>query len=248
MFNKVLVLLLAVVFLVGSFAGCAEEKPSKLLPEYSARLPFETFAYGATSSGTFNIDGEPVKFGDYHTVEKIKEYKEAGFNIMYITNDGFTAGQNWEESKAKLIMDLCIEAGIDKVILTDFYIRDLALETNLVGEGALYKIDSTNFAEPELEGDNRTKEERALDAYIWDRMKIYAYHPTFYGFNMYDEPSWELCDSLGKVYKSIRRLSEIKDLGYLYIQTNLGPIGFYTDFLIEHSINEDGKVVDKRGL
>ena len=246
-FNKIITLCLVTVFSICSFAGCVEEKPSKLLPEYSARVPFETFAYGATSSGTFNIDGEPVKFGDYLTAEKIKEYKDAGFNVMYITNQGFLPTQLWEESQAKKIMDLCVEVGIDKVILTDFYVRDLALETNLVGEGSTFKIDSTNFTKPEYDGDNRTKEERALDAYIWDRMKIYADHPTFYGLNMYDEPSWERAESLGKVYKSIRRISKIHDLGYLYIQTNLGPIGFYTDFLMDYTETEDGKFVDKDG-
>lgn len=247
-FNKIITLCLVTVFSICSLTGCVKEgKPSKLLPEYSARVPFETFAYGATSTGTFNIDGEPVSFGDFLTAEKIKEYKDAGFNVMYITNQGFTANQLWEESQAKKIMDLCVEVGFDKVILTDFYVRDLALETNLVGEGAAFKIDSTNFTKPEFDGDNRTKEERALDAYIWERMKIYANHPTFYGLNMYDEPSWELADSLGKVYKSIRRISKIHDLGYLYIQTNLGPIGFYTDFLMEYTKTEDGKFVDKEG-
>lgn len=245
--NKVVILVLVSIFSVCSFVGCAKEQPSRFLPEYSARLPFETFAYGATSSGLFSVDGQNEKRGDYHTLEKIKEYKDAGFNIMYITNDGFLEGESWEESYAKKIMDLCVEAGIDKVILTDFCVRDLALVPNLVGEGAGFKIDSTDFTAPEFDGDTRTKEERALDAYIWDRMKIYADHPTFYGLNMYDEPNWTRVESFGKVYKSIRRISDIYDLGYLYIQTNLGPIGFYTDFLIEYSKTDDGRFIDRNG-
>ena len=246
--NKIIIFALIFVMLLGGVAGCGEKTPTTLLPEYTAKHEFNTYAYGASSDGFFIIDGERVLMvEDAMSVERMKEYKEAGFSAMYITALGYYERENWEECPAKKIMENCHEAGLDKVLLTDFYLRDLANERLLVGEGSAYRIDSTGYSEPEYDGDDRTKEERAIDALVWERLQDYVNHPTFWGFNMWDEPTYELVESYGKLYKSIRRVQELHDLRYIYIHCNLGPLGFYTDHFTKYSKTEEGKYIDENG-
>jgi hypothetical protein len=97
----------------------------------------EQYAYAPPPDFRFEADGiiSPV-VQDFRTVERYKEYKECGFDILLAQTSGVYNGEPWEISKTKLVLDRAYEAGLKKVIVTDERIRLLS-ETfdGLIGEG-----------------------------------------------------------------------------------------------------------------
>ena len=173
-------------------------------PDYSdSNLQFEFYGYSAASTGEWTIDNVKYSAGeDFRTVERIKEYKEAGMSIYFPQHTAAYNGQDFETSTTKRALDMALEAGIDKVILTDPRIQQLS-KTNggLIGEGK-------QFAS-----------EEELDALVAQYMEPYTSHEAFYGIMLGDEPFWRMAESYGQMFKAIKRVHP-----ECFIQYNLNPI------------------------
>ncbi len=173
-------------------------------PDYSnSTLQFEFYAYRGPTDGKWTENGVQLSAGeDFRTVARYKEYKDAGMTINFPQGSGVYLGEAWETSKAKMVMDRGLEAGLEKTILTDQRIADLSGMTgSLIGEG------------------KRFATEAELDETIRGYMAPYRNHPAFYGVVLADEPHWYQFEAYGEVYKSVKRVCP-----EAFIQCNLFPI------------------------
>ena len=177
-------------------------------PDYSdSSLQFDFYGYSSLIDG-WNIDGTSYDVDeDYLSVDRIKEYKDAGMTIYFPQSAAaYNGSVPFEQSEAKRAMDTALEAGIDKVILMDPRIQGLSKPAKenavgLIGEGK-------QFA---------TEEE--LDATIASYLEPYKDHEAFYGVMLGDEPFYYHTENYGQVYRSIKRV-----MPECYIQYNLNPI------------------------
>ena len=159
------------------------------------------YAYHSPSGGRTKIQGMIFQGTDYRTVERFEEYKECGFNTVLAQTGGNWAGEPWEESNAKLVLDLSAQAGIDKVIILDEWLRLFSLQhESIVGEGNIMTQNGQKVFREKF------KDEAELDAYIKERMAPYVDHPSFYGVQLIDEPGRECFKAIGDVYRSIKRV------------------------------------------
>lgn len=178
----------------------------KNAPDYSSATgEFITYAYASPTNGNYYIDGVTYNTGEnYQTAERYREYKEAGLNTMMIQwEDRYPlAGEtDFNSSHAKHLMDLCVEAGIERCIITDDRFRSLSgKETPIVGGGADFATQSE------------------LNKYVADAIKDYINHPAFYGVLLIDEPRYYQLDAFGAVYKAIKAYDP-----NIYIESNLLP-------------------------
>lgn len=212
--KKILAIGMAAISAATLFGGCGANKKA---PDYSSStLQFDFYGYSAAIDG-WNIDGVDYSSGkDYKTVERIKEYKDAGMTIYFPQSAAPYSGQDFETSETKRVMDNCLEAGIDKVILMDPRIQALskppqANAVGLIGEGKQFATEAD------------------LDAEIAEYMAPYKDHEAFYGVMLGDEPFKYHTENYGQVYRSIKRVCP-----EAYIQYNLNPITAGT------AINENG--------
>ncbi len=184
-----------------SLVGCKEDKTP---PDYSnSTLQFEFYAYRGPTDGKWTENGNTYDGGeDFRTVERYKEYKDAGMTINFPQGSGVYLGEAWETSKAKMVMDRGLEAGLEKTILTDQRIADLSGMTgSLIGEG------------------KRFATEAELDETIRGYLAPYQDHPSFYGVVIADEPHWGQFEAYGQVYRSIKRVRP-----ETFVQANLLPM------------------------
>ena len=64
------------------FAGCGDYTKNKPVYDGSDKH-FDYYAYHSVSDGNWVVNGETFTAGeDFRTVEKIREYKEAGMTIL----------------------------------------------------------------------------------------------------------------------------------------------------------------------
>ena len=164
---------------------------------------FDIYAYAPPTNGVWYIDGVEYSSGeDYRTVERYKEYKDTGFNILLSQTTATYNGEDWETSDTKKVMDRAYEAGLKKVILLDDRIMALSRTPGgLIGE------------------DKQFKTQKEFDDYISACMAPYKDHPAFYGFQLKDEPAYTLFESFGQIYKTVKRLRP-----QTFIQCNLLPL------------------------
>ena len=215
------------------FGGCFQQT-TKIPdgPDYSASTKqFDFYGYSALIDG-WNIDGVDYDVEeDYLSVERIKEYKDAGMTIYFpqaAAAVSETVADDFENSAAKRALDYSLEAGIDKVILCDYRIQSLtkanfgsdAQIKEMVADGTIY-----NHEKYGLIGEGKQfATEADLDAFVEDCLSLYIDHEAFYGIMLGDEPFFYHSKSYGEMYRSIKRVSE--KLGKeVYIQYNLNPIG-----------------------
>ena len=217
------------------FGGCAQPTTEVQIPDgpdYSASTKqFDFYGYSALIDG-WNIDGvQYTPKEDYLTVERIKEYKDAGMTIYFPQSAAAVSesvAKDFEKSAAKKALDYSLEAGIDKVILNDYRIQSLtkanfgseAQIKGMVADGSIYNHE--NYG---LIGEGKKFEsEEALDEFVEDCLSLYIDHEAFYGIMLGDEPFFYHSKSYGEMFRSIKRVSE--KLGKdVYIQYNLNPIG-----------------------
>ncbi|MCQ2742457.1 MAG: hypothetical protein MJ239_04070 [Bacilli bacterium] len=176
---------------------------TKNAPDFSNReRQFMTFGYSSTNDGTYTENGVKINTGvDHRTAANFKDYKDAGLNVMMIQqNYGWWDG-DFKNSDLSWMMDLCIEAEIDRCIISDMRIYELSMkETPIVGPGCLYE----------------TQED--LVEYVRDRMSNYMDHPCFYGLLIRDEPFHQMLPAFGSVYRAIKTVKPDA-----YIEANLLP-------------------------
>ncbi len=219
--KKILALLMAGVSTLAVLSGCADtgnnetsessdsisESVIAKAPDYSdSGLQFDFYGYSSAING-WNIDGISYTTGeDYKSVERIQEYKDAGMTIYFPQSAAAYSGQDFETSEIKRVMDNCLEAGIDKVILMDPRIQSLSKPAKenavgLIGEGKQFATEAD------------------LDAVIREYMAPYREHEAFYGVMLGDEPFYYHTENYGQVYRSIKRVCP-----EAFIQYNLNPI------------------------
>lgn len=187
-----------------ALCGVACSGEAKPEPDYSAStLQYDFYGYSAYSDGTWKVNGIQYNAGtDFRTVEKVKEYKDAGMTIFFPQSLACYSGGDWETSEAKKAFDLALEAGMDKIILHDTRIQDLSRETTgLIGEGKKFAT------------------EEDLDAQIAAYLQPYRDYEGFYGVMLADEPFYPLVEAYGQVYRSIKRV-----MPECFVHYNLLPI------------------------
>ena len=201
-------------------------------PDYSAsNKQFDFYGYSALIDG-WNIDGVDYHSGeDYLSVERIKEYKDAGMTIYFPQSAAAVnaeVAKDWENSRAKRALDYALEAGIDKVILNDYRIQSLTKQDfgtvdeirEMAKNGTIYEHEKYGL----IGAGKQFATEADLDAFVEDCLSLYKDHEAFYGIMLGDEPNFYHAESYGQMYRSIQRVS--KKLGKdIYIQYNLNPIG-----------------------
>lgn len=229
--KKILAMGLALVSAFGgAFSGCGANKEIPESPDYSAStLQYDFYGYSALID-SWNIDGVAYyPEEDYLTVERIKEYKDAGMTIYFPQAGAWvtdSAMQDYENSNVKKALDYSLEAGIDKVILMDTRIQALSKPSFGTERQIREKVQNgTILEEAGLIGEGKQfATEADLDAYIEQCMAPYKDHEAFYGVMLGDEPYFYHAINYGQVYRSIKRVCPDA-----YIQYNLHPISSTQD-------------------
>lgn len=184
-----------------ALSGCGMKSSA---PDYSSSgKQFNFYGYSSASNGEWTIDGVTYSAGeDFRTVERVREYKDAGMTIYFPQHQALYTGQEFETSDTKKALDMALEAGIDKVILNDQRIQRLSRKTGgIVGEGK-------DFATTE-----------DLEATMASYIAPYKDHPAFYGLMLGDEPFYAMHEAYGQVYKALKKVCPD-----CFIQYNLNPI------------------------
>ncbi len=166
-------------------------------------LKFGLYGYSPPNDGSYTVDGEMRSTGeDYRTVERYKEYKDCGFNILLMQFTARYCGEEWESSDAKMVMDKALEAGLKKAIIVDKRIYDLCeIKHGLVGEGKKFAVEGE------------------LDEYLRECIRPYKDHPIFYGIQLLDEPKNDQLVTIGQIYRSLKRIDN-----EIFLQCNLLPL------------------------
>ena len=169
-------------------------------PDYSDSVhELNIYAHRSTSNGTFvDLDGTKLDYGDYRTKERFQEYKDCGFNVLYIQENNYN-GEPFETSDTKKCLDLAEEVGL-KCIIIDERIRELSRsKVSLIG--------GADFA---------TLYDLANQMRIF--MAPYIDHPAFYGLATVDEPEYLQLQATCEVYKALKMVDED-----IYVKTTLSP-------------------------
>lgn len=165
----------------------------------SEEFPLYAYSLPGCEQGDYVV-GMP--FGPMKTVERMKEYKEVGFNIVMSGCIATYYGEDWETSACKKMMDIVYEAGIKKYIVGDQSFYELSRNREgIIGEGKPF--DS----------------EASLDAFVAERIKNYSQHPAFYGIYLADEPHYYFFKAFGQICRSLRRVCP-----KAYVHCNLLPM------------------------
>lgn len=189
-----------VIGVLKNFIG--EENLIKVaLPDYED-YQSNYFAYKSVSNGKFNIDLEQYSTEDLLTLEKLSEFKQAGFNVLYSGFEYNGEDANWETSRTKRAMDLAAQLGL-KVVVTDYRVLNLVTRDT---SDAVFASDE------------------AMDQEVAGFIQKYATHDAFYGINMFDEPTYAYAERYGKVYKSLKRVVNENYGIDPYLHSNLLPI------------------------
>lgn len=168
-------------------AACGDTGEIPAGPNYDRTIfnnpNFISFAYGSVNNGTTEVKGLDWTTGrNMVTLEKFKEYKECGFDVIM--------PQSYAVSKAKWteVLDLAQQADL-KVLITDNRIYQGHSKDEDVINGTTYARDVD------------------LDYAVKSWLSDYMNHPAFYGVLMGDEVAdWELDGSYGRLYRAVRRV------------------------------------------
>ena len=199
-------LLLAVS--VGVF-GCGETTEHKTptdIPDYSAsEKRMNMYAHISPTPGSFvNASGQTVFLEDHRTLENYQDYKNCGFDTLFLQGNDAYNGENFETSDTKKNMDRCQEVGL-KCIVFDNRIWALSKnEESLIGAGKEFSS---------LEDLANT-----LQTY----MTPYMEHPAFYGVATFDEPHYKHFEAMGEVTKALKLVKEdiyVKTTCFPYLQS-----------------------------
>ena len=218
---KSLAALLAAIVCIGPFASCmmpteeASEKIPVSLPTYADDRELDLLAYVNPTNGDYTFNNIPMNIGtDFRTVERFKEYMDAGMNIAFARYDSSlpadVTAETWPQSDTKLFCDKAYEAGLRRILISDNYL------TNFITDNSTKLIGDVFATEAEL------------DAAIAARLEIYKDTPGFYGVILRDEPTWDYFDNYALVHRSLKRV-----MPEIYIYNNLhycySSINIYTD-------------------
>lgn len=185
---------------------------------------FIVYGYTTPTDGYWYYEGKEEHYTgeDYRTEERYREYKDCGFNLLFLQGNDPYRGEEWETSQTKKNMDNAYAAGITKITVCDNRLLNLsATEDGIIGEEkGRYKA---------------FRDEKHLCEYVAWCMKDYITHPAFYGVMLIDEPRWRQMSSVAQMTKAIRKVAP-----QAFIQCNLLPLYRYNAVLYE----KEGDKVD----
>lgn len=170
--------------------------------EKNSGREFPIYGYSPPPQGEWWIDDKTFYTEDFRTVEKYREYKDCGFNVLFLQGTATYEGEGWENSQAKLFVERALEAGLEKFILVDKRIFDLSLiEGGIVGEGKQFASEAE------------------LDDFIRNCIRDYRHQKGFYGIQLRDEPFHPYLKTVGQLFRSIRRVDKS-----IFVHCNLNPL------------------------
>jgi hypothetical protein len=254
-FKKQIAMALAAITAFSCFAACAPADSSSVsnegAPDYSMYdNQFLFYCYAPPNDGTWKADdGTPMYAGeDFRVAERYKEYMDCGFDILMMQFSGkFDGTQTWEESDTKMVMDQALEAGMDKIIVTDTRLQELSegiVYLNEEGkpdpegkkEGNSIRLADLNRNGIKMEidikehlvGEDRPfATDAELDAYVRYCMTPYMSYDGFYGVQLKDEPNFKHVTFYGDTYRSIKRVCPNAFIQYNLNQIYTNPTYFW---------------------
>ena len=210
-FTRTFAAFLSVAACLSTLSACGKGKEEGgipvSLPDYADDRAVHISGYVNPTNGDYTFDKIPMNDGvDYRTVERFKEYKDAGMDLAFSRYDSAlpveVTKETWAQSDTKIFCDAAYGAGLDKILISDEYFTQLITWDSgmLIGDGANYRYE--------------TQEE--MDADVKNRLAIYKDTPGFYGVILLDEPRWKNLPNYGVVHSSIARVAPD-----IYIYNNL---------------------------
>jgi hypothetical protein len=110
-FKKIIAIALCLTVTLSIFSGCGgNDGPKNKLPDYNGR-EFNFFTYTAPTNGYYTHDGVQYFTEDFQTVERYKEYKDAGLNMLMLTGASGYGGGEWEKSPANKCLPTLTKRG-----------------------------------------------------------------------------------------------------------------------------------------
>ena len=169
---------------------------------------FIIFGYHATCHDWIGRAGERIALDkSLATVEQVRQYKAAGFNVMFLTYafDFNGLKTDFATSKIKEVMDIAYEEGM-KCFLAEENMRLLTSKNH-------------SLIDPEkADGVEYFASEEELEAHIRRCLKGAIDHPAFMGVSTRDEPFYPMFEAYGQVYKLLKKIKPD-----MFIMANLLP-------------------------
>ena len=169
---------------------------------------FTIFSYHATCDDWYGRQLARIKLpSSLQTPENTRLYKDAGFNVLFISYafPNCDIHEDFEECKLKKVMDMAHAEGM-KCFIFDNNIHRLTSRTHSL-------IDPEN-----PDGINRFATEDDLDDYIRKCLAGVSKHPAFIGVSTRDEPIYTMYEAYGQGYRALKRV-----FPDIYINANLIP-------------------------
>ena len=169
--------------------------------ENSGRV-FPIYGYSPPPQNYWWIDDQKFYTEDFRTTERYKEYLDCGFNVLFLQRTAAYNGEPWEECDMKKAMEAAVSAGVEKIIVVDERIFDLSkVAGGLIGEG------------------KRFASEQELDDFLRNCLQTYRHQKGFYGIQLMDEPFHPLLQSVGQVFRAMKRIDPS-----IFVHCNLNPL------------------------
>lgn len=169
---------------------------------------FMLFSYHATCDDWFGVDGARSYLERSNlTLDALRLYKEAGFNILFVSYVfGYNAlEEEWEQTKTKRVMDMAHELDM-KCIVFEWNLHRLT--------GASHSlIDAV-----QADGYGTFSSEQELENFVRNCLKGPMSHPAFFGVSVKDEPFHPMFKAQGEVYRAIKKVAPTA-----YVNMNILP-------------------------
>ncbi len=201
--------------------------------------------------------GELPEWTDFRTVEQYQVYYDAGLNTLFIQENDAYNGPNAEGlAKLKETMAKAMQAGIDKVIISDRRLADASRLAHSILDapsGDVELLKYKQFFNVWNDTVNRAHTVQEVKDAVKAILKEYIAVENFYGVMLGDEPNYQQIAAYGEIYGYIQEVfpiakQELEGQGEkvnaedIYIQACLLPSGFTnidkTDFVSAERFSE----------
>ena len=165
------------------------------------------FTYSAP--GTYDLD--TTDEGNALLTESVfADYANAGLNTIFLGEDnGYNHAVAFAGSQAETAWNLALSSGVERIILHDDKISNLAQHT------AVGKLIGAN-------GKYASYDLLVADVQNW--LSVYYQKEGFYGIRLGDEPAIGKAENFGYVYRAVKEAAENLGMDDIYILLNLLPL------------------------
>ena len=202
---KVIVFLLVGILAtaaVGCSGGTAEKIDLTNAPDYSeSEGQFRIWSYGATCDDWYMLNGKRYYFdqGSLQTSEHTQQYKEAGFNFMFIDytfqEHSSQEDYDFQSGKLKKVMDMAYEQGLKCFVFQP----ELHALSN-------FEESRINPEKAEIAGNEGVyfSSQEEINEYAARVLRGVKEHPAFAGVSLIDEPKYTKFDAIAETYKAVK--------------------------------------------